>query len=439
MALGIADVDGDGHADCYAGHFPFELALGGITWARSLGGFAFAAQTEIASGGIVYTVVAGDLEGDGDLDFVTTNDSFAAEVGVVRALSPGVFDTGTPSVDTPGHPIDAAVGDFDGDGVPDLAAICDGASEVSLWRGLGDGRFASWPALRGASPMWQLLVEDINGDGRADVIASEGVAFGPPGDVRVWRSTPQGFARSDAYPIAGGAGLLACADFDGDGRKDLAVMGRAPATLPVNVFHGRADGTFEFIGAFVIGDQYDWGGSRLLAGDFDGDGKQDLADIPGEDCVVVAYGLGGGHFAPPVCTSTFEHIDLKAAGDLDLDGRDDLIFEEGDQHAGTLYALYGRSDRTLDYSGAYFVDLYGCPGAAIVDINGNGRPDVVALGETALSIITGDGQRGFDPMRGFSVGSDALRPIVADLDLDGRPDVIVPLRLVNRIAVLLHR
>lgn len=438
-APGVADIDHDGRADCFAGHYPYGLTLGGIGWVRNLGGLAFGPQTEIASGGIVYETMAGDIEGDGDLDFVTINDSWAAEIGVVKALSPGVFDTGTPPVVTPDHPIDAAVGDIDGDGVPDLAAICDDSSEVSLWRGLGDGRFARMPSLRGAAPMWQLLLEDFNGDGRADVVVSEGIVFGPPGEVRVWRSTPLGFARSDAYPIAGGAGLLASADFDGDGRKDLAVVGRTPPTVPVNIFHARANGTFEFIDAFDIGGQWDWGGTRLLAGDFDGDGVQDLADIPGEDCVVVSYGLGGGHFAPPVCTTTFEHIQLHAAGDLDLDGRDDLVFAELDLHKGTLYALYGRSDRTLDYSGAYFADLYGCQGAVIADINGNGRPDVVALGQTALDIITGDGQRGFDAVRGFSVGSEGRRPSVADLDLDGKLDVVVPLYDANRIAVLLHR
>jgi hypothetical protein len=153
---------------------------------------------------------------------------------------------------------------------------------------------------------------------------------------------------------------------------------------------------------------------------------------------VVSYGLGGGHFAPPVCTTTFEHIELHAVGDLDLDGHDDLVFEELDLHKGTLYALYGRSDHTLDFSGAYFADIYGCSGAAIADINANGRPDVVALGQTALDIFTGDGQRGFDPVRGFSVG-EGLRPIVADLDLDGKLDVTVPLSAANRIAVLLHR
>jgi hypothetical protein len=354
------------------------------------------------------------------------------------ASAPGWFDASAPIV-TPGHALDAAVGDLDGDGMPDLAAVCDGASQVSLWRGLGDGRFESLPSARGSAPLWQVLLEDFNGDGRADVVASQGDVYGPAGDVCVWRSTATGFARPDFY-AQGHAGLLACADFDGDGRKDLAVAGHRQGASLAQVLHARPDGTFEPIGAADLGD---WGGngSELLAGDFDGDGAIDLALTSPGLCMSVAYGFGNGHFAAPVCNSTtFYQFELHAAGDLDLDGIDDIVFEELDPVAGRLYALYGRHDRTFDISSACFADLYDVHGVAIADINGNGEPDVVAVDQTTLDVVTGDGQRGFDPPRTTAIGDkDDGKPIVADLDLDGRPDVIVPRRFAQTIAVLLHR
>jgi len=358
----------------------------------------------------------------------------------VHAVDPGWFDTSTPPVVTPGQPLDAAVGDIDGDGVPDLAVVCDGVSQVALWRGLGDGHFASLPGLRGTTPLWQVLLEDFNGDGRAEVVAAEGDVYGPAGDVRVWRSTPTGFARADVY-AQGRAGLLACADFDGDGRKDLAVAGHAQNKSFVQVFHARTNGTFELIGAADFGDGAS-GESELLAGDFDGDGATDLALSSAASCMNVVYGLGDGHFTAPVCTSTtFYHFELHAAADLDLDGIDDVVFEERDPWSGFLFAFYGRPDRTFDFSGAYFADLYDVCGAAIADVNANGKPDVVALDQTSLDVLTGDGQRGFDPPRSTALGDqeDDGKPIVADLDLDGRPDVIVTRRFAQEIAVLMHR
>jgi hypothetical protein len=361
-------------------------------------------------------------------------------LGFVHAIGPGWFDTSTPPVDTPGPPIDAAVGDLDGDGVPDLAVVCDGVSQVSLWRGLGDGRFASLPALRNTAPLRQVLLADFNGDGRAEVVAGEGDIYGPSGGVRVWRSTPTGFSRADAYAIPGNANYLACTDFDGDGRRDLAVAGHLAGSALVQVFHARTNGTFELIDTVGLG-TFGGNGSELLAGDFDGDGAADLALTISGLCLDVVYGFGDGHFTPPVCTSTtFWQYELQASADLDLDGFDDIVFEELDPVGGRLHAMYGRPDRTFDFDGSYFADLYDVNGVAIADINGNGKPDVVAIDQRALEVLTGDGHRGFDPPRSTATGGkDEGKPIVADLDLDGRPDVVLPSRFAQQIAVFMHQ
>lgn len=359
----------------------------------------------------------------------------------VHATAPDWFDTSTPPLNTQGLPLDATVGDLDGDGVPDVAVVCDGVSQVSLWRGLGDGQFASLPALRNTTPLRQVLLADFNGDGRADVVASEGDIYGASGGVRVWRSTPAGFPRADAYAIPGNADYLACTDFDGDGRRDLAVAGHLGGAALVQVFHARTNGTFELIDTADLGS---WGGngSELLAGDFDGDGAADLAlTVPGL-CLDVVYGFGDGHFTPPVCASTtFYQYELHATADLDLDGFDDIVFEELDPVGGRLHAMYGRPDRTFDFDGSSFADLYDVNGVAIADINGNGEPDVVAIDQLALEVLTGDGQRGFDPPRSTALdGKDeGGKPTVADLDLDGRPDVILPMGSAHQIAVLMHR
>jgi hypothetical protein len=429
--VNIADIDGDGLIDIAMPHEAGYQAGGGIALLRGLGGIAFAPAEEIRTGSGLGACYSGDVDGDGDADFITLTDS----VGVVRALAPGEFDTGLAPIAIPPNSGAVTAGDVDGDGRIDLAMVSD-ATSVALRRNLGPGRFGSPRILASSTALEQVVLHDFNGDGRADV-AAVGPKYWPgggqPGTLSIWRSTSQGFAARDDYTVGPGDHHIVHADFDGDGREDLAVSTQGD----VSVFHARADGTFEPAASLVMapfGSTFPW----LVAGDFDGDGHTDIAQLH-VGGVAVAYGLGAGVFDLAVTIALDEPEYLYASGDLDRDGFDDIVIGTyGDSWMTPLViaVLYGRTDRTFDHrrlpSEYRFTDIL------IGDFDGDGIPDLAGLEWERLSVLAGDGRRGFDPQLSYCLGRYP-QAAVADFNGDGRLDFAFTFRQESVLSVMLHR
>jgi hypothetical protein len=228
---------------------------------------------------------------------------------------------------------------------------------------------------------------------------------------------------------------LAVGDFNGDGFPDVVIGGSDPVTgaAAIGVMLGKGDGTFEPANVFTANDQGP-SFSLIIAGDFTGHGKTDIAGI-GND-VVVFPGNGDGTFGAPI-TSPFSGFQPQciAAADFNNDGKLDLT-------VGTA-VLLGNGNGT--FRSPIAVPAGGC-GVAVADLNHDGNLDLVTGSFNLLRdrrpvrVHLGNGTGKFDSGKpyvtesGVETGS-AIH--IADLNNDGAPDIAV-LNASSDITVLLN-
>jgi hypothetical protein len=212
-------------------------------------------------------VAVGDFNGDGKLDVAVADDSFFGAAAVLLGNGDGTFQAAR-SFPAGYSPQSLAVGDFNGDGKPDLAVANMGAfgiNSVSVFLNNGGGSFQ--PARNvGVEPNSSSAVAgDFNGDGLADLA----VVNTGDGTVSVLLSNGDGsFRNAPTLALGNYAFAGAVGDFNGDGKADLAVAGTSRG---VSVLLGDGDGSFQSAQYFPPA------GAAVAVGDFNGDGKLDLA------------------------------------------------------------------------------------------------------------------------------------------------------------------
>ena len=175
----------------------------------------------------------------------------------------------------------------------------------------------------GQAPVAAALV-DLNGDGRLDLATAndeDDTNRLADGSVSVFLGEKGGFGRRHAYPIGGGADGLVVRDLNGDGKPDV-VVSRGEAGPFVSVLLNRGDGTF--------GAKQDYRGARRFAeavatADVNGDGRPDLVAVNGGHGISVLMNRGDGTFGPRAVIVPREKVIAIASGDLNGDGREDLI------------------------------------------------------------------------------------------------------------------
>jgi hypothetical protein len=415
-ALARADLDRDGKLDLVLAQ-PFDPGAG-LLVAFGDGNGTFAAPRRVSITGSPSALVVGDLDGDGIADVLAsmyTPDTPLYETRAFFGNGNGTFRKGPVLA---GGRTSAAIGDFDGDGLADVAlAFADEPMKMKgmlqIYRGDGAGQLVLVQELprddAGAVPPRDLHAVDLDQDGDLDLVLGPRVsAFLNKGGL---------FGDELVAPDELDGEISTVGDFNADDVPDVAVAGAAYAGVRVGL--GIGDGGFKPADASELGVL---GSCRtLLAGDFDGDKWMDLLVGDGADGVILARGTGAGDFklGDRLLTGGIDGI----LGDFDRDGRLDLAAAGVEPGAVTVTrARAGGFDAPVATVAAAYGEIL-----AAGDVNGDGMMDLVASrdGQPLLSVHLGRRGGGMDLPIEVPVSHEALALAVGDHNGDGLDDVVL--------------
>ena len=236
------------------------------------------------------------------------------------------------------------------------------------------------------------------------------------------------FATPKSYSVGTNPAAVIIADFNGDGKLDIAVANSGSGN--VSILLGNGDGTFKTALNSTVSMSGN-GPSAVAAGDFNGDGKPDLivvnAGSPSNNvagAVNFLAGNGDGTFQTPVAISGGQFPFSLAVGDLNGDHRLDLVI--GDQSAGTLTVLLGNGNgtfqlvKTISLGSSALVNS-----VVVVDFNGDTKPDVVAGINGGAVISLGNGDGSFQAPRQVTNSGVRIFLLTGDFNGDHKLDVVL--------------
>jgi hypothetical protein len=414
----VADFTGNGLDDLAVANTNSNT----VSIALGHGDGTFAPAQNFAVGRGPYAVTVGDFTGAGHLGVATAN-YFDNTVSVLRGNGDGTFAPAQ-TIPVGVHPIDVAVGDFNGDGHLDLAVALAGTGSQSNTAGLaillgqGDGTFSGPTVYPAGSSDAGVVVGDFNGDGIPDVAVTVDGAY--DADVRVFLGNGDGTFHAGQYASAGyGPYGITAADLTGNGRLDLVTANASVDTVSVLL----GDGTGAFRGApdYVTGAN----AIAVAAADFTGNGRPGLAVANQySQSISILLGNGDGTLQAKQDYPVPGEPHGVAIGDFNGDGIPDVAAVEGSPEP-LVSILLGNSDgtfqpaRNIPVPGA-FLDL------AVADFTGDGHADIALTTDAGVAVLLGNGDGTFQAPRYFSAAGGSARHLaVGDYDGDGTPDLAV--------------
>ncbi len=330
-------------------------------------------------------VVTADFTGDGRVDIATAYPSDVATRTVALAVQtaggglaePQLLAAHTGSLAT----VSAIAADVDADGDQDL--LVGSSAGIDLFEQQGGGLLPA--RLISDLQTYEVDAADLNGDGRIDLVVDTYFSSG----LRTMLGTGGG---AFAAPVVLSTDWWAYSevrvtDITGDGIADI--VGKAVTVIHVRA--GLGNGTFAPLREYVVPWPSD-GGSGLAVGDFNGDGRPDVAVTNSRNAplsrIWVLHQTPAGSLGIAVPLATLDLAEMVDAADMNLDGRMDLVTA----HTGWDYAgvYLQQPDGTfaaeqLEYIGRWY--FHGSSGLDLGDINGDGRPDIVAGSSSGLVIL----------------------------------------------------
>ena len=351
--------------------------LGTAPVAPGSGSLIFTNSSNSITGKGPQSVATGDFNGDGILDMAVTN-SLGNTVTILLGNGDGTFTATQNSPATGNKPMGVVAGDFNGDGILDLAVANSLGNTVTILLGNGDGTFtaAADSPNTGSSPTY-IAAGDFNGDGKLDLAVVNSTGSGSSMTILLGNGDGTFTAMPDSPANGYALGAVVVGDFNRDGNLDLAVEDQTGTLM---ILLGRGDGTFNFFWN-TPNQPFVYGAQNLVSADFNGDGNLDLAVVnTNENTVSILLGNGDGTFtATPNSSATGASPNSIAVGDFNGDGNLDLAISVAGGDVTPITILLGNGDGT--FAAAQNIPPRAtCPiSVAAGDWNGDGVSDLVIV------------------------------------------------------------
>jgi methionine-rich copper-binding protein CopC len=370
-------------------------------------------------GGADRAAVLGTLKDQNDYYSFHLDAGQSVTLGAVAPVSADPRLFGSPSsYGTDQYPYAVAVGDVNGDGIPDLVTA-NYFGTVSVLPGNGDGTFgAAVNYNTGVTGSYAVALADLRHTGKADLIVADP---GFSGRVAVLLNRGDGtFAAPTYFTTGHSAYAVAVDDVDGDGKPDIVT---ASSDGTVSVLRGNGDGTFRAAVSYSAGSTHYF--HSLALADFRGTGKPDIvvANSFGSSASVL-LNRGDGTFGAATSYTTGSSPYAVAVADVNGDGKPDIVTGN---YSGTASVLLGNGDGTFAPRRDVNTGLtFGTYSVAVGDVNGDGKADIVAERYDGLaSVVQGNGDGTFGTPTTYSTGAfTAYGVALADLRGIGLPDLV---------------
>ncbi len=403
--------------------------------------------SNLVTNGATGVNITGTFSGNGA---GVTNLNIATNSGGTIALSGGFNPASSFIVGTGPRSVIAA--DVNGDGKMDLISANYGTNgtgnTLSILTNNGAGGFtlASTPVV--GTGAYKVIATDVNGDNKMDLVCAN-FNGGSNNTLSILINNGTGGFTLSSSPIVGtGPDSVTAADVNGDGKMDLITANIGNGTIGIgttlSVLTNDGTGGFVLASTLTVG----LGPMGVVATDINGDNKMDLVSVNFYSSTLSLYtNSGNGSFVLSSTITVPPHPNAIAAADVNNDGKMDLVVSTPVNDSLLILTNNGSgtfgTNSTPGLVGPYLSDSDGVTAIATADLNGDGKVDLVCAnyifgtGNTVL-VLTNGGNGNFALPLSLIVGGAPFSTIAADVNGDGKPDLISANTTSNTLSVLFN-
>lgn len=376
------------------------------------------------------------------------------DAGLVTTQTPLFTKAPGSPITVAGGPSNVVVGDLNKDGKPDLVVTSEQSRTITVLLGLGgsDARFrGTGSSVTVSDSPGEMVLGDVNSDANLDLAFVSHDSYGVTillgdgkGGLALAANSPI-LMKEGQHPHTHG---MAMGDLNRDGKLDLVTVNNADNDVSVAFGDGRGNFTHAPASPFAVGPSP----YPLALGDVNNDGRPDIVatatatgprraqQLPFSRALTLLLADGRGGFRSSLLPLRTGQPWFVLIGDVNSDGKADLMASHHDQSELTVLLGDG-SGSFKEASASPFNFGHNALRMVLADVNRDGKPDVVAAAGDGVGVMLGDGRGGFAPAphSPISTGKGTWQLAVSDVNGDGKPDIITTSAESNTVGVLLGR